>query len=154
MHMNGFFQNAYVTRNLAKGIADLRDKHGVDGNIMEIPFETDVVTPHGSGPVIAKVALVWVGDVQLELIEPVSGLGQIYSDALPAGDALAFHHVGMRTFDMDAVRAEARAKGWPIAFQGGGDGFKFTYLDTRDTLGHYLEYVEIRQDMWEMTGGR
>jgi hypothetical protein len=153
MHMNGFFQNAYVTRNLAKGVADLQRKHGV-GEVMEIDFATDVITPLGTGPVTAKVALVWVGNVQLELIEPRTGLGQIYSDALPDDDSLRFHHVGMRIFDMAALRAEAVAKGWPIAFQGGGEGFQFTYIDTRDTLGHYLEYVELRQDMWEMTGGK
>jgi hypothetical protein len=154
MHINGFFQNAYVTRSLARGIADLREKHGVTGDIMEIPFETDVITPHGSGPVVARVALVWVGNVQLELIEPVSGLCQIYGDGLPEDGGLGFHHVAMRVSDKAALRAEARAKRWPIAFQGGGDGFQFTYIDTRDTLGHYLEYVELRQDMWEATGGR
>ena len=153
MHMNGFFQNAYVTRNLDKGIAGLQRSHGI-GEVMLIDFATDVVTPHGRGPVTAKVALVWVGGLQLELIEPLTGLSQIYSDALPDDDALRFHHVGMRIFDMEALRAEAGAKGWPIAFQGGGEGFQFTYIDTRDTLGHYLEYVELRQDMWEATGGR
>ena len=51
MHMNGFFQNAYVTRNLDKAIDDLRDKHGVDGQIMEIPFAANVITPRASGPV-------------------------------------------------------------------------------------------------------
>ena len=154
MHMNGFFQNAYVTRNLDKAIADLRDKHGVDGQVMEIPFAADVITPRASGPVTAKVALVWVGDVQLELIEPTSGLCQIYSNALPDDDSMAFHHVGIRIFDMAALRAEAKAKGWTIAFQGGGEGFQFTYIDARATLGHYLEYIELRQDMWEATGGR
>lgn len=153
MLMTGFFQNAYVTRNLDKGIAALRDKHGVS-DFMLIDFATDVTTPHGQGPVKAKVALAWVGHLQLELIEPVSGLGQIYSDALPDDDSLKLHHIGMRVADMDALRAEAAANAWPIAFQGGGDGFSFTYLDTRDTLGHYLEYVYIRQDMWEATGGR
>lgn len=154
MHMNGFFQNAYVTRDLAKALAGLRSRHGVDGEVMEIPFATDVITPQGKGPVAAKVALVWVGNVQLELIEPVSGLGQIYSDALPEDDSLRFHHVGMRVFDMEALRAEAAAKGWPIVFQGGGEGFQFTYVDARDTLGHYLEYIEMRQELWEATGGR
>ena len=153
MHMNGFFQNAYVTRNLEKGVATLRQRHGV-GEVMPIDFATDVITPHGSGPVRAKVALVWVGDVQLELIQPTEGFGQIYSDALPDDDSLCFHHVGMRIFDMAALRAEAAAKGWPVVFQGGGEGFQFTYIDARDTLGHYLEYIELRQDMWEATGGR
>src|SRR5687768_416633 len=122
MHMNGFFQNAYVTRNLEKGVAALQKKHGV-GDVMLIDFATDVITPHGQGPVKAKVALVWVGNVQLELIEPVSGLGQIYSDALPDDDSLRLHHVGMRIFDTAALRAEAAAKGWPVVFQGGGEGF-------------------------------
>ena len=153
MLMTGFFQNAYVTRDLDKGIASLRERHGV-GDFMLIDFDTEATTPLGKGPVKAKVALAWVGDLQLELIEPVSGFAQIYADALPADDSLVLHHIGMRVPDMDKLRAEAAANGWPIAFQGGGDGFAFTYIDTRATLGHYLEYVAIRQDMWEATGGR
>ena len=153
MWMTGFFQNAYVTRDLDKAIATLRAQHGV-GEMMLIDFDTDVTTPLGHGPVKSKVALAWVGGVQIELIEPVSGLAQIYADALPDDDSLRFHHVGIRVPDMDALRAEATANNWPVVFQGGGDGFSFTYVDTRATFGHYLEYVYIRQDMWEATGGR
>lgn len=153
MLMTGFFQNAYVTRNLDKAVAGLRERHGV-ADWMLIDFATDVTTPHGEGPVEAKVALAWVGPMQIELIEPLSGLGQIYSDALPADDSLRFHHVGMRVPSQAALRAEAAARRWPVMFQGGGEGYSFTYIDARDTLGHYLEYVELRQDMWEASGGR
>ena len=153
MHMNGLFQNAYVTRNLDKAVAELKGRHAV-GEVMVVDWSTDVITPQGHGPVSARIALAWVGNVQIEVIQPISGLVQIYTDALPADDSLRFHHVGMRVPHMEALRSEAAEKGWPVVFQGGGDGFRCTYVDARDTLGHYVEYVEIRQDIWEATGGR
>jgi len=30
---------------------------------------------------------------------------------------------------------------------------KFLYLDARETLGHYLEYVWMTDEMWARTGG-
>ncbi len=153
MLLQGQFQNAYVTRSLERAIATLRDRFGAV-DIKQFEASIEVKTPHGTGPAAMKTALAWVGEIQYELIEPVSGFVDIYRDALRADDGLQFHHICMRPDDLQQVRAEIERQGMPIVFEGISSATKFFYADARATLGHYLEYVWMHPDMWTALGGR
>lgn len=156
MHFRHFFQNAYVTRDLARAEAMIGQRHGIADWVhfepeMEVWTATD-----GHGPCRLKVALGWVGGLQVELIEPVSGNLRHYLDYLPADPAdptPRLHHICMRVADWDGTRAEATRLGWPVAYEGGVEGCKFLYLDARGSLGHYVEYMWMSEEMWAASGG-
>ena len=153
MKMNGFFQNAYITRDLDKWCENFKKHHGVD-DFLVLELSNDVVTKWGNGPQYARVALGWVDQLQIEIIEPNGGMIDIYKNVLPDDDKIAFHHVGMRVHDWDKFRAEVDANGWEVASEGAVPGCNYIYIDARETCGHYVEYLWMTDEMWQATGGR
>ena len=145
------YQNAYVTRNIDKAVDAFRSRSGVT-QVSQIEVTTEVWTPKGSGPATNRLAFIWVDNMQYELIEPVSGLVDIYSDALPADDGLKFHHAAMRVTDWNAFRARVEQAAYPVAMEGGSDLLKYLYLDARDHVGHYFEYVWATDERWKAMG--
>ena len=155
MYLKGFFQNAYITRDIDHGLATLRRDYGVDAE--PIRFEPDMIlkTPDGDKPAQVRAALVWVDRLQIELIQPVGGFIDHYATVLPDDPhdrALHFHHVCVRRDDYDAMQAEIDATGLPRAFEAEYPGGYFVYLDARATLGHYLEYAWATPETWAYQG--
>ena len=154
MFLKGHYQNAYVTHDLDKAMALLTEQYGVGDYIV---FEPDMIlkTPRGEKASSVRAALAWVGGLQLELIEGVSGFLDHYQPFLPADPAdptPRFHHMAVRRDDLAAMRAEIAELGLPLAFEGEVPGLVFIYLDARASLGHYLEYVWCSPEGWEMIG--
>lgn len=159
MYLNGFFQNAYVTHNLERAVALVRERHGIKDWVFFEPVMEVFTAQAGYGPCHVKVALGWAGDgtLQIELIEPVSGNLQHYLDYLPDDKtdiSPRLHHICMRVMDWDKARAEVDEKQWPVAYEGSVEGCKFVYIDARDSLGHYVEYMWMSPELWEASGGR
>lgn len=148
------YQNAYVTRDLARAVdafqarADVRFKAGYEG---PMPVTT---AADGPGTMECKLAFLWVGDLQYEFIEPVSGAVDIYRHALPDDDRLVFHHVAMRVPDWADFRARVAQQSLPVVQHGEAGPLTFLYLDARPQLGHYLEYTCMPDQMWRAQGGR
>ena len=147
------FQNAYVTRDIEKAIETFKARANVR-KLIRYEGATEVITPAGPGTQKNKLAFIWVGDLQYELIEPVSGSVDLFRDALPADDSPRFHHICMRVDDWEDFRARVNRQPLPVALQGGGDALKFLYLDARKFLGHFLEYVWMTEERWAQLGGR
>jgi hypothetical protein len=97
------FQNAYLRRNMRSAI-ELFEARADIRKLLQFEATTEVMTPSGSGIFTNKLAFIWIGDFQYELIEPVSGSMTLYLDQLPADDSLLFHHVCMRV-DEGLVKA-------------------------------------------------
>ncbi len=155
MNLSGFFQNAYVTRDLDKAIETFKAVHGVPEFITLELDNIPVKTVYGEGPVKLRVALGWIDNLQIELIEPVSGLCRHYTDYLPDdADSSRFHHVCMRVSDMERTRAEVAAQGGVIVYEGEVPGCAYIYVDARATIGHYVEYLWMSEEMWAGTGGK
>jgi hypothetical protein len=147
------FQNAYVTRDIGKAIAAFKARANIR-KLLEFTPTTEVMTPTGRGMQTNKLAFIWVGDLQYELIEPVSGKVDLYRDALPTGDGPKFHHICMRVDNWDDFRARVDKQPYPVVLEGGSDALKFLYLDAREFLGHYLEYTWMTDERWGQVGGR
>ena len=77
-----------------------------------------------------------------------------YTDELPTDDSMKFHHVAYRVDDWDAFRGKVDQLGYKLVLEGGGDALKFLYLDARDFLGHYIEYVWATPERWAQMGGK
>ena len=146
------FQNAYVTRDIDKWIKTFSERAKVD-KVMTYEGTTEVTTVKGKGTQTNKLAFIWVGDLQYELIQPVSGDVELYKEALPEGDGLQFHHVCMRVPEWDEFRARVNEQPYPVVLEGGNEFLRFLYLDARAFLGHYLEYVWTTDERWVQMGG-
>jgi len=149
------YQNAYVTRNIDKAVESFR-KYADTRLILETEVEVELWTPEGKGKGVQKLAFVWVEDHNYELIQPISGdVLKIYRDALPEGDEMVFHHVCHRVDDWDEAMAKIEANPFPIVQRGGTPGMlEFAYVDARDWLGHYIEYIWAVPERWQQLGGR
>ena len=147
------YQNAYVTRDLDAAVS--RFETAVD---LRRQFTTraklDVSTPDGPRDLEAKVAFLWVEDLNIELIEPIGGTLDLYSEAMPAGDGLGFHHVCHRVEDWAAARKAVDGSPFPLVLEGGHEALKFLFVDTREWLGHYLELCWMAPEAWKGMGGR
>lgn len=152
--LEGFhYQNAYVTRDIEKWISVFEKNAKVD-RILRHEGETTLMTPSGPARLTNKLAFIWVGDLQYELIEPVSGDVALYADGLPADDGLRFHHICMRVPDWDDFRARVDQQPYPVVIERDtSPALKFLYLDARAFLGHYLEYVWMTDEVWASMGG-
>jgi hypothetical protein len=147
------FQNAYVTRNLDSAIERFKSRADIR-KLLQFEAAIEVMTAAGPRTCINKLAFIWIEDFQYELIEPGAGTLSLYRDDLPADDSLFFHHVCMRVDKWDDFRARVDRQPLPVAIEGGSDALRFLYLDAREFLGHYLEYVWMTPERWAQVGGR
>lgn len=150
MQLNSF-QNAYVTRNLDHAVETVRKTHGLDDFIFFDP-DIEVRTPMGTGRAQVRVASAWAGTTQIEIIQPVGGMIDLYLPYLPADDTLRFHHSAVRIDDWGTFRTQVASSGWTVAYESGLDGLEFVYLDARETLGHYVEYMWCTPEWWQALG--
>lgn len=89
---------------------------------------------------VAKLAFVHMGQVDIELIEPV-GQPSTWKDFLDThGEGV--HHIAFFVKDTDQVVAYLEGKGIPMIQQGDYTGGKYTYLDGAARLGVVLELLE------------
>ena len=154
MFLRGHYQNAYVTHDLQRAMDMLGARYGI-ADFITFEMELPVRTPEGDRTLAVKVACAWVGWLQIELIEPVAGAVEPYLPYLPAdkNDATPrFHHISLRRDDYDAMQAEIARLGLPFVCEGGIPDLRYTYLDGRETFGHYVEYVWASEAGWKMIG--
>ena len=93
-------------------------------------------------------ALAWRGDVQFELVQPLSG-PSIFAEHLETrGEGL--HHIGMYVPDIARARVEMEARGF-VAVQGasgfGADGSgQFCYFETDDPICAFVELIDAPKE--------
>ena len=104
-------------------------------------------------PLKIRAAMANIGRNQFELIQPISGAIEVYTDEVDLdAHIINYHHIAI------AVRgpfenwlkllAEVRASGDEFAFlmppePTADDKVCFCYVDTRKRLGHYTEYLWV-----------
>ena len=91
---------------------------------------------------LKKIQQNW-GDKQLEIVEVVHSNGDhLYSDFLKEGKE-GLHHLGVYTKEAEKIIEQFKNKFNINVIQTGelGKRVKFYYLDTKDTLGFYLELI-------------
>lgn len=154
MILQNHYQNAYVTRDIEQAIALFRTRHGFEG-FKQFEVANEITTSAGCGTSVLRMALGWIGNLQYELIEPVSGMVDIFKADLPES-AMRLHHICMRVHDWSTFRAEVDRRKWPVVIEGSGTGgqLQFIYIDARASIGHYLEYCWMTPERWASMGGR
>lgn len=94
----------------------------------------------------AHISLSYLGDMQLELIQPVRG-ASIYTEFLDrCGPGL--HHICFEPADFDAAVTRAEAEG-PAVVQDGtvGTAMRYAYVDGAFAGVPYVEIAEIGAEM-------
>ena len=86
-------------------------------------------------------------DLQLELIQPVSG-ESIYTEFLAVSPP-GLHHVCFEVDDIDAACASAESAGHPVLQRGSmmGGAMEFAYVDGSAAGAPYVELARIGPDM-------
>lgn len=91
-------------------------------------------------PAQAKLAFIEMGNITLELIEPVGG-PSTWRDVLEAkGEGI--HHIAFEVKDMEARLADLKAKGLALIQSGDYTGGRYAYVDGTAKLGIILELLE------------
>jgi hypothetical protein len=138
------FQLAWITTDVDRAVEVFREEQGIESIGVFKGFELPVAN---SEPLVIDVGLCYVGDMQFEIIQPVSGPADLYSRHLPANGefSLQYHHMCSvldSAEEYDRVLENYRKRGVTIEVEGGfGEGGRFFYADTRNTVDHYQEYV-------------
>mgnify|MGYP005842815487 FL=1 len=91
-------------------------------------------------PARAKLAFFQLGQVALELIEPVGGPSTGQEALEQKGEGV--HHIALVVPDTDAATRSLGAHGINIVQQGYYTGGRYTYLDSQADLGVVLELLE------------
>jgi catechol 2,3-dioxygenase-like lactoylglutathione lyase family enzyme len=143
-------QVAWVTDDIEATERLLAEQFGVAAwtRIPEVVFGPEATTLRGE-PVemVLHVSLGYAGDLQLELIQPVSGPG-IHREFLDAhGPGL--HHVCFEVDDVDAACRASEAAGVPVLMRGSMmDGeIEFAYVDGSAGGAPYVEIARIGPQM-------
>lgn len=142
-----FAQLGYVTRNLEKALAVYRERHDIADFFLLLP------KPGTVGP---RVGLAYRGDSMIEIIEPAAGAEGVYGDAIPDEDGtVRLHHIAYVIDDFDDITEivrEYERRGYSVPVnRDTGQGVYLVYVDTREELGHYLEFLyldEVGRDMF------
>jgi catechol 2,3-dioxygenase-like lactoylglutathione lyase family enzyme len=145
-------QIAWVTDDLEATEQLLSEQFGTGAwtRIPDVTFGPDTTTLRGV-PVefTAHISLGYAGDLQLELIEPVSG-PTIHAEFLERhGPGL--HHVCFEVEDLDEACASAEAAGVPVLMRGSmmDDEIEFAYVDGSAGGAPYVELARIGPQMRE-----
>ncbi|HTP25397.1 MAG TPA: VOC family protein [Anaeromyxobacteraceae bacterium] len=85
----------------------------------------------------ARIALAWVGDRHVEIIQPLKGPNVYYDHLEKHGEGI--HHVKEWVQDCKKELTRYRAQGIGVVQSGRLGDDEFYYLDTVPLLGFYLE---------------
>lgn len=143
------YQLGYVTNDLDRALDILKDQYGVDNFLVlkqspPIPIET-------GGEMMIEGAFAWVGPTMIEIVLPIAGQVEIYTDWLPKDRfALRLHHIGVpirSDAEWNAMRRDVDQSGKKIMLSLNHLNTRALYIDAADTLGHYIEYLYLTGDV-------
>ncbi len=91
-----------------------------------------------------RVALSYIGEMRIELIEPLEG-DTVYAEFIEK-HGYGVHHIGVLTDDMQGSIARATEAGLAMTQDGAGfgpdDDGHYAYLDTEELIGTTVELIE------------
>jgi hypothetical protein len=149
--MGQFFQHGYATTDIEHAKRVFAEDYGVK-SFFQFDSSLELKTPRGVEHADLKIALAFVDNLQVELIEPSGPGARIYTETLPTtGFGLVLHHLAfMLPGPIDTwheFRAGVGNDKHPLAIEGDLGFVKFLYLDERPRLGKYLEYLWAERDI-------
>lgn len=146
------FQMSYITRDLDAAMEHCKATLGIE-EFSTTDAEVEVLSFGKLRPLKIRAAMANIGRHQFEIIQPVSGATEIYTDEVDlSGHILNYHHIAIAVrggFDswlelLDEVRASGDEFAYLFPVEPTPDDkLCFCYVDTRKRLGHYTEYLWV-----------
>ncbi|MGQ0600504.1 MAG: VOC family protein [Anaerolineales bacterium] len=93
-----------------------------------------------SSPARAKLAFFPLGQVTLELIEPI-GEPSTWHDQL-AAHGPSLHHIAFEVNGLSGLLPVLEAQGLPLVHRGDYEGGRYAYLDGQERFGAIVELLE------------
>ena len=131
-------------------VADIEKKAQAWADVLGLPVPEIIITDGfdvaqteyqgAATPARAKLAFFHLGQVDLELIEPVDGPSTWKDQLDQHGDSL--HHIAFVVDGMQEKVAYLGAKGVPLLQRGEYTGGRYAYVDGAAQLGAVLELLE------------
>jgi catechol 2,3-dioxygenase-like lactoylglutathione lyase family enzyme len=147
--MQGPTQIAWVTRNLDATEMALTGLLGAKKwvRMPGVHFGPDSCTYRGKpADIVADISLSYAGEMQLELIAPVSG-ASIYDEFL-SGAGPGLHHVCVEADDVEATVRAAEADGAEVVQRGVmPGGMEFAYVSAADAGVPFIEIAHITPEI-------
>jgi methylmalonyl-CoA/ethylmalonyl-CoA epimerase len=140
---NQICQVGLVVKDIEKSIDGYCEVFGIQrpNVIITDEYRAAQTTYHGQPSLArAKLAFIDMGQVQLELIEPI-GEPSTWKEALD-NNGESVHHIAFIIKGTDEVVQKVVKRGMPVAQQGLYTGGKYTYIDSAQKLGVVLELLE------------
>lgn len=134
---------AFVVADIDLAIAHWK-QHGVKAFIVTrsvSPMQNAVYLGEKCGDIPVHIAFGLLGDMQIELIEPVHDVRSVYTDAQKRGKK-GVHHYAVCAEDFPTVYNFAMDNGYRAIIDSGVDGLgRMSYIENTDT-GVILELIE------------
>lgn len=133
---NGLYQMGFVTDDLDAAQERLGKRFG----IQRYRVKRD--------PVRMSTAHAYAGDMMVEIIMPGPEAPAVYHEDVPSGGRVRLHHLGHLVPDMETwreIEAVIAREGWDTPLKGTAfeGSLHFVYVDAREDLGYYQEYVHL-----------
>ncbi len=138
LFLPGFFQIGYVSNDLDRAQRLLGEQFGIENFHQMLDLDFDEKTR-------ICIATAYVGETMIEIITPTGTGEDIYSMHLPSNEdfVIRHHHYGhLYTREEDWLHVQSMIRKHPVVYHSEMEGLiEAVYIDTRSTLGHYLEYI-------------
>jgi hypothetical protein len=134
-------QNCYVVRDLKEGCARFQRLYGVGPFVggANMQLTEHFYRGESAPPIELRAAFAQAGDINIELVEPVSTGPNPFRDMFPDG-AEGFHHVAMFCDDFAATCNHFIELGCPLVSEACLlPGIKVGFIDAREQIGHMIE---------------
>jgi catechol 2,3-dioxygenase-like lactoylglutathione lyase family enzyme len=141
-----FFQVAYVTPDLTKAEAWFEKLLGVTSffRMENVTFGPECSFRGRPADCTAHLSVGWLGDTQIELIEPVRG-ESLYAEFL-ADPGPGLHHVAFDVPDFEATVSGLSDNGLELIMKGAvGPGSQFAYFETAPAGASVIEILGFDQ---------
>jgi methylmalonyl-CoA/ethylmalonyl-CoA epimerase len=136
-----FFQIGYVVPNLDAALLHLNVKLGAPRFMVLRDILVENAWFRGaSDPIKHSMAFGYVGDVQFEVIQPISGKST-YSEFIERVPAGGVHHLGYSVDNYEDAALDIEARGYRLVQRGTFGGTKFGYFETADDPGTITEIL-------------
>ena len=137
------FQIGYVVPDLTAATAFFKKNYAVP-NFLEVRGAglSDQTYRGGPGNCRYNIAFGYFGDLQIELIEPVSG-ESTYKEFLQRNPQGGAQHIGVLVDEFDTACAELQGKGYEIVQSGRNGKTRIAYFDTDRSVGTLTELVYL-----------
>jgi methylmalonyl-CoA/ethylmalonyl-CoA epimerase len=135
------FQIGYVVPDIHAGVRFFKEKLGIPNFLVKEDIQGQEQTYRGKpGDFRHSIAFGYAGDVQIELIQSLSG-ASTYSEFLDQNPKGGVHHLGILSNDYNTGVADMTGRGFKLVQSGRNGETRFAYFDVDHPIGTLMEIV-------------